>query len=50
MTNDTETPTDGDQAQATRSRSPGRPSGSVKQTKTGHRIDLPDGDLSAAGA
>ena len=44
MTNDTETPTDGDQTQDTRSRSPGRPSGSVKQTKAGHRIELPDGD------
>jgi hypothetical protein len=44
MTNDTATPTDGDQTQDTGSRSPGRPSGSVKQTKAGHRIQLPDGD------
>jgi hypothetical protein len=44
MTNNTEPRTDGDQTHDIRSRSPGRPSGSVKQTKSGHRIELPDGD------
>jgi hypothetical protein len=44
MSNDTGTPIDGDQTRDTRSRSPGRSSGSRKQTKTGHRIELPDGD------
>jgi hypothetical protein len=44
MTHDTAKPAVGDPTKDTKSRSPGRPTGSVKQAKAGHRIKLPDGD------
>jgi hypothetical protein len=44
MNNQTSTPTNGDQTETATTKRQGRPPGTTRRSKSGHRIELPDGD------